>query len=59
MAKFLLLVSATLIAGFLYFGVASVVWQFRNPKANPTTAITFFTDVVKFNKLETFQARRK
>ncbi len=55
--KFILAtVVASFIVGTIYLGVASFTWQIRNPKANPTTFITFFTDVVAFNKLETFQA---
>jgi len=49
-------VVVSFFVGTLYLGIASVTWQFRNPKANPSTFITFFTDVVAFNKLETFQA---
>ncbi len=49
---------ASFVMGLLYFGVASFTWQFRNPKANPVTTITFFSDMIQFNKLETFQANK-
>jgi hypothetical protein len=50
---------ATLSVFFLlfcfYFGVASSVWQWRNPKANRFTCWTYFPDVIMFHKLEKFQ----
>lgn len=39
----------------LWFGLASVVWGFQNPKANQYTVFTHFTHVMCFEKLDTFQ----
>jgi hypothetical protein len=38
-----------------YISVASVVWQFRNPKANKMTTFTHFQQVITFQKNEAFQ----
>ncbi len=46
---------ATLIVSLMYWGLAAVVFQFRNPKANPACSITSFLDVIKVKKLDTFQ----
>jgi hypothetical protein len=39
----------------LFSSFAFVVFQFRNPKANPTTYITYFTSVHTFQRVPTFQ----
>ncbi len=46
---------ALIAAAFLYIMAAGIAWKFRNPKANDTTKITHFTDMIMFRKLEKFQ----
>lgn len=43
------------IGFFIYCWVTWATFQVRNPKANRMTFFTYFSDVVKFNKLENFQ----
>ncbi len=43
------------LAMLVYLSIATVIWEFRNPKANKMTVYTHFSDVIKFNKLEKFQ----
>lgn len=43
------------VAFLFFYAVALAVWEWRNPKANKTTGITHFIDVIKFRKLDTFQ----
>ncbi len=44
-----------IIIAIIYFPIAGITWQIRNPKANRMTFFTYFTHVVSFEKLETFQ----
>lgn len=46
---------AAFVASFFWIAIASAVWQWRNPKANQTTTITHFGDMIHFRKLDKFQ----
>lgn len=46
---------AIAILPVLYFGVASAVWQIRNPLANRSTCFSYASDVLAFRKLPEFQ----
>lgn len=53
--KYLILFLVCACVCIFYWEVAFFVFQFRNPKANQTTSISYIFDVLKFNKLERFQ----
>jgi hypothetical protein len=40
---------------FLYWGIASLVWSWRNPTANPMTHLRYIGNVLAFEKLDEFQ----
>ena len=41
----------------LYLGIASVIFQFRNPTANRAACIIHIVDVLKLEKLPQFQEK--
>jgi hypothetical protein len=51
----LVVLAAFLAMLVLFSSLAFAVFQFRNPKANPTTYITYFTSVHTFQRVPTFQ----
>lgn len=46
-----------LLPAILFLAVAGAAWQFHNPTANGSTAITHFSDMVHFRTLPQFQER--
>ena len=50
-----IILNLILVAALLYGGLAAAVWKWRNPKANDTTTITHFSDMIQFRKLDKFQ----
>jgi hypothetical protein len=47
--------SFALIAALLYFSVASVAFQARNPKANHVQVFMHFDNVLTFKRMAEFQ----
>lgn len=55
MLKLQYYIYSILICFLFYFLVSSVVFLWRNPKANQMTVYSEFFNVIKFEKMEEFQ----